>query len=267
MLKEFSDINNQLLVEHEFKVKLTNYVNELRERADKEKTDSFASMRNMPIDIVRDSGIFYVGKMTEMLLPDYIDELVDFGVISPTNNKPIFNNRWVIPIKDTDGLVVNLVGYSKEANERYIYGTSKYYQRRNTLYGLENMNLAYKMGYSIRTEGITDALRLRSLGYPNTFAMCGTHKSEHINDMFNRLRYGVINIPDRDKPGKQAEKGWVTNRYITLRTSILFKDSDEMLRTEEHREIFKVYMDECIRYITSQEHKGIVYPVKEYTII
>ncbi len=261
------DINRQLLLEHDYRVKLTRYTDDLRTRAVEEKTNYFSTLRNMPLDIVKSSGMFYIDSMTEMLLPDYLDDLVDFGVISSANNKPIFNRRWVIPIRDRDGLVSNLVGYSNEANERYIYGTAKYYRRRDTLYGLENLNLAYKLGYAIRTEGITDTMRLRSLGYLNTFAMCGTHKSDYINTMFNRLRYGVIDIPDRDKPGKQAERGWVTNRYIILRTPIMFKDSDEMLKSGEHEGIFRDYMAECIRYITAQEHNGVIYPVKEYTII
>lgn len=50
-------------------------------------------------------GIFYVGEMAEMLNPKYLDEVNSFGVISPTNNMPIFKNRWIIPIKTSDGLV------------------------------------------------------------------------------------------------------------------------------------------------------------------
>lgn len=56
-------------------------------------------MRKFSIDTVRNCGIFYIGEMAEMLLPDYIDKISEFGVISPTNNMPIFKGRWVIPIK------------------------------------------------------------------------------------------------------------------------------------------------------------------------
>ena len=141
-----------------------------------------------------------------MIIPKYIEHLEDFGVISPTNKKPIFNNRWVIPIKNEKGLVQNLVGYTPDAHERYIYGTALYYRRRDTLYGLENLYLAYEMGYAILVEGITDAIRLKSLGYRNTFAMCGTHKSDYILRQLNRCRHGVIKIPDRDNAGLKASK-------------------------------------------------------------
>ena len=48
---------------------------------------------------MKNCGIFYIGEMAEMLLPEYIDKISEFGVISPTNNMPIFKGRWVIPIK------------------------------------------------------------------------------------------------------------------------------------------------------------------------
>ena len=262
-----SNIEQEVLIEHDHKLRFTKYVNILRARSDKSQLEVFSKFRNMPMEILEEIGMFYIGSMTEMLVPEFIDSLVEFGVISTSNNKPIFNNRWVIPIKDTDGLVQNLVGYSNKADERYIYGTGKYYRRRDTLYGLENMELAYKLGYSILVEGITDAIRLQSLGYKNTFAMCGTHKSEFIMQQLNRPRYGTIRIPDRDKPGKSTEKHWITNRYITLRTPIQFKDSDELLRNEDNVEWFNIYMKACIDYITSSEHNGMIHPAKEYTMI
>ena len=168
----------------------------------------FANMRSFSIDTVKEAGIFYIGDATEMLLPSYIDKVEKFGVISPTNKKPIFHDRFVIPILDTDGKVLNLVGYSKNANERYVYGTAQYYRRRETMYGLENLEMAYDLGYAILTEGITDAIRMRDLGYKNTFANCGTHNSEFIIKQLNRCRHGVIKIPDRDEAGNRANKKW-----------------------------------------------------------
>lgn len=221
----------------------------------------------MPQSIVAQSGIFYIGNMVEMLLPEFMSELYDFGVISATNNKPIFTNRWVIPILDTDGYVQSLVGYSPDAKERYIYGTGKYYRRNETLYGLENLNRAYAEGYAFITEGITDTLRLRSLGYWNTFAMCGTHKTQFILQQLNRLKYGVIWIPDRDAPGKKAERHWVVNKSITLRTPIQFKDCDEFLKSGEYVDWFNEYAQACVEQLTQIEHKGNKMRCEEYTMV
>lgn len=250
-------IEDELSIFNKYTDELTEYTYELKSRAGDRMLQYFADLRQIPIDEVIKSDIFYIDDSTEMLLPKYLNSVESFGVISPTNKKPIFHNRFVIPIKDTDNRVLNLVGYSKEANERYVYGTAKYYRRRETMYGLENLQLAYELGYCILTEGITDTIRVRSLGYQVSFANCGTHKSDFIMKQLNRCRYGVIKIPDRDAPGNKASNVWKTYRGITLNTFIAYKDIDEMCKeSEENREVVKVYLENCINWITSMEHRG-----------
>lgn len=247
----------ELQLKDRYEQLLTEYVNELRDRSNKEKLKEFSLFRDFSLEVIEESGIFYVGDMVEMLLPQYIDMLEDFGVISPANKKPIFSNRYVIPIKNEKGLVQNLVGYSAQANERYIYGTSKYYRRKDTLWGLENLKLAYELGYAILTEGITDAIRIRDLGYKNAFAMCGTHKSDYIIRQLNRCRHGIIKIPDRDEAGQRALKGWDFNRSITIYINLQYKDIDEMCRNSVgNKEWFKEYLEECIKWIKSDVHRG-----------
>lgn len=242
---------------NEYHKNLTEYTLALKDRAGDKMLDYFSQLRKLPMDIIKKSDIFYIGDATEMLLPSYLSKVEDFGVISPNNRKPIFHNRFVIPIKDINGHIINLVGYSKEANERYVYGTAKYYRRRETMYGLENLELAYELGYAIVTEGITDAIRIRSLGYPNTFAMCGTHKSDFIMKQLNRCRYGIIKIPDRDYAGQRAAKKWETYRGITLNTFIQYKDIDEMcFDKEENIDWVKEYIDICVEWILTAEHRG-----------
>lgn len=237
---------------------LTSYVYELKDRAGDKKLEDFAIMRNMPLDIVKKSDIFYIEDAVEMLLPGYLDKVEDFGVISPTNKKPIFHNRYVMPIKDTHGNILNLVGYSKKADERYVYGTAKYYRRRETMYGLENLPLAYEMGFAILTEGITDTIRIRSLGFPNTFANCGTHKSDFIMKQLNRCKHGIIKIPDRDSAGKRAAEKWVCHRSITLNTYIAYKDVDEMCReSQDNINAVLEYLNICIDWLMSGEQNGV----------
>lgn len=250
--KEIEEYNN-------YTDELTEYTMALKSRAGDKMLQYFADLRQIPLDEIIRSDIFYIDDATEMLLPQYLNKVESFGVISPTNKKPIFHNRFVMPIKDIDGRVLNLVGYSKEANERYVYGTAKYYRRRETMYGLENLPLAYELGYGILTEGITDTIRVRSLGdkYRVSFANCGTHKSEFIMKQLNRCRFGVIKIPDRDVPGQKALRGWVTYRGITLNTFVAYKDIDEMCReSEDNRKVVTDYLDMCIEWITSMEHRG-----------
>lgn len=241
----------------EYNKLLTEYVSVLQERTREDKLKEFADLRKFSLDTVKKCGIFYIDDMTEMLLPNYLDKIGSLGVISETNYKPIFRQRWVIPIKTEEGLVENLVGYSPYADERYIYGTSKYYRRRETMYGLENLNLAYKMGYALITEGITDTIRLRDMGHPNSFAMCGTHRSDFIMKQLNRCRNGIIRIPDRDSAGLRALKGWTCNRSVTLMINIQYKDIDEMCRESiDNQQWVNEYLTDCINWIKQQEHNG-----------
>lgn len=252
-----SDIEKALKDMEEYSDRLTDYVKELEVRAGDKKLRDFSEMRQFSLDTIKENGIFYIGDATEMLIPSYFNYLEDFGVISETNKKPIFHNRYVIPIKDSRGKVLNLVGYSKEADERYVYGTARYYRRRDTMYGLENLEYAYNLGYAIFTEGITDTLCVRNLGFKNSFANCGTHGSDLIMKQLNRCRYGVIKIPDRDEAGKKASKKWKCNRSITLNTFIAYKDIDEMCKSSvDNKELVKEYLDICVDWIKSAEHNG-----------
>ena len=236
---------------------LTEYVTALQERSGDIMLPEFASLRKFNMDTIKELGIFYIKDATEMLLPKYLNNVESFGVISPTNNKPIFHNRWVIPIKNVDGNIINLVGYSHLADERYVYGTARYYRRRETMWGLENLNLAYELGYAIITEGITDAICLRNLGYKNAFAMCGTHNSDFIMKQLNRCEYGVIKVPDRDAAGVRASKKWNCLRSITLNTYIKYKDIDEMCKeSADMVDIVREYMDICIDWIKQSKHNG-----------
>lgn len=247
---------------------LTAYANQLHSRSNKSKLELFSTIRAFDIDTVNKERIFYIGEQVEMLLPEYFDKVKDLGVISENNMKPIFHNRWVLPIKDTSGLVQNFVGYSPYADERYIYGTSKYYRRRSTLYGLENLHYAYELGYAILTEGITDSIRMKDIGYRNSFAMCGTHFSITVQNQLNRLRHGVILIPDRDDAGLRAHKQWQFNRSITIIPSLLYKDIDEMCtafdsetsvktRNEQNISYLQSAIEHSIAWLKSGEHRGL----------
>lgn len=261
------EILEELKEREEYSSLFTSYVEELRQRSNKSRLNDFAVMRDFPLETVEECGIFYVGEMSEMLLPKYMDTVDEFGVISNTNKKPIFKNRYAIPILTEDGKVENLVGYSKEADERYLYGTARYYRRRDTYWGLENINLAYELGYAIITEGITDAIRIRSLGFKNAFARCGTHDSDEMLEMMNRCRYGVIEIPDRDLAGLKALKKWDYLRSVTMFIPVQYKDVDSCCyKNEENKELIKEALNQLINWLVTEEHRGKKFPKEEVTV-
>lgn len=231
------------------KDKMTAYAEEMFNRQDKQRLQELAEFRGFNCSLLEEKQVFYVGNPIEMLVPEYIDDLKTFGLISEVNNKPIYHQRWVIPIRDTDGKVINFVGYSPNFNERYVYGTSAIYLRRDTLYGLENLNRAYSEGYAILCEGITDAISLHNIGYQVAFANCGTFRSTLSIAQLDRCRYGVIKIPDRDRAGAKANSEWGFKKAVKINVPIGYKDIDEVLRKVDNREVVAQYIDFCIQHL------------------
>lgn len=241
---------------YNFRKKFTEYVNTLYKLSNKEMQEEFAKLRQIPINSIKENDIFWVGNSAELMVPEYIGLLEKFGLVSEANNKPIFNNRWVIPIKDKDNLVQALVGYSNVSDNKYVYSTTDYYLRGDSLYGEEQLEQTMKDGYAVLVEGITDAIHVRSLGFNNIYANCGSRKGTVNFLRLNRLKHGLIRICDRDKAGDGTKKRWITDRYIDLVTPPQFKDSDEVLKNVEYKEIFREYLEECIRIIKDNEFKG-----------
>ena len=241
---------------YNFRKKFTEYVNTLYKLSNKEMQEEFARIRQIPINSIKENDIFWVGNSAELMIPEYIGLLEKFGLVSEANNKPIFNNRWVIPIKDKDNLVQALVGYSNVSDNKYVYSTTDYYLRGDSLYGEEQLEQTMKDGYAVLVEGITDAIHVRSLEFNNIYANCGSRKGTVNFLRLNRLKHGLIRICDRDRAGDGTKKRWITDRYIDLVTPPQFKDSDEVLKNVEYKEIFREYLEECIRIIKDNEFKG-----------
>lgn len=209
----------------------TEYVDTIYKRADQDKLQELANLRQFSLETLQAQKVFYVPPSgASLMMPKYQEHLKSFGVLSD-RNLPVFYNRWVFPINNAMGQVVGLVGYSPTEKTRYLYARTPYYDRRNTLYGLEKLHLVDEMGYAIITEGITDTIRLRDMGYLNTYAMCGTGNSTFIYGQINRRAdKGVIKVPDRDEPGQKACKNWKFNDSTTIWVDPQFKDIDEMCK-------------------------------------
>lgn len=250
-----------------FQSRFNNYIKELQARSyDKypDKLKELSELRKIPVEVFEDAGVFFIEHGMELLNPSYLDAVEDFGVISPANNMPIYNGRWVFPIKDMKGNIINHVGYRPDMNERYVYGTAKYYSRLNDLYGMEYFPLAIQEGYAIVTEGITDALAFRGLGYKNSFAWCGVRESKYKNLILNRLPYGIIKVPDNDEAGQRTIKRWDFNRSFLIRTPNGFKDTAKALEYDEWREHYRQCFPLIINELKRTYSDGLVY--KDYPV-
>lgn len=270
------EYRNALLEYQAYTNKYNEYVKKMKQISDQrwgDKINQLCEKRNFSRELVDELQIFYVDTMAEMLLPEFMPDMKMFGLISPSNGRPIFSGRYCIPIKDSLGNVINIVGYSWEHDERYLYGTGEYYDRANTLYGLESLDEAYRLGWGVLVEGITDRIALLDLGIKNCFAMCGTRESEHKMRLLNHCKYGMVFIKDRDKAGDQAAEKWEVSRYIRLNISSRCKDIDEFLnkceveQREEVRQIFMERLGACVQWLVEREHKGAKYESMETTIL
>lgn len=200
-------------------------------RSHPEKLQELSEIRGIPLATLEEHEIFFIEKYAELMIPEYIDKLEKFGLINELNHMPIFHERWIIPIKDFEGNIINLVGYSPVSPNRYLYGNAKYYDRKNDMFGMENYKKAYELGWAVYVEGITDCIALRSLGFPNVFASCGTMKSDIKMRHLNQLKYGVIFIQDRDKAGDNTLKHWRVNccAYMAISIENQLKDIDDYI--------------------------------------
>ena len=176
----------------------------------------------------------------------------------------VYHDRWVFPIKDMKGNIICHVGYTPDSNERYVYGTSLYYSRLHDLYGLEQYPLALKEGWAIVTEGITDCLAFRGLGYKNAFAMCGVRKSTYKELILNRLNYGILKVPDNDKAGKRTIPIWDFKRSFLIKTPFGYKDTAKILESNEWREHYKACLPQVIDELISTYGNGKIY--KDYPV-
>lgn len=228
MIKEYLAEKQQYLTEYAEYVKI---VRELSWTQHQDKLLELVERRGIPLETIKEHEIFYIQTYQELMVPQFIDKLESFGLINELNHMPIFHERWIIPIKDFSGNILNLVGYSPDVDNRYLYGNAKYYDRKNDMFGMENYSEAYDLGWAVYVEGITDCIALRSLGYKNVFASCGTMVSDIKMRHLNRLRYGVIFITDRDKAGQNTLKHWRINCCVYLAISIetRFKDIDDYI--------------------------------------
>lgn len=244
-----------LLEVENYRKNLTGYVNTLQENAGDYMLDTLAEIRKIDVGVLKEAGIFYISDPAEMLVPEYIDNIRDFGVVA-MNNRPVYTGRWVIPIYDIKGYVMGMVGYKTEVTEKYVYATPKYFNRGDAVYGLQQIDKCIEQGFFIVTEGIMDAIRVKSLGFDNVISTCGADKSWERLLMFSGLKRGIF-IPDRDRAGLGTNKHWKSETMVRLLLPLPFKDIDEFARQNETTENFcKDLLGGLCKYIRDEMPTG-----------
>ena len=244
----------------EYRKEFTEYVERLRFNSDKKELENLSAIRHFSVDLLDRLGVFYIGKEAEMLLPDSngkidIEKYRKFGIISPTNNRPIYSDRFIIPLYDLNGYIMALVGYSLTSKQRYIYSNTEYFFRNDILYNLQVYEKCIKDGYVIVTEGITDCIRLLNMGFKNVMSTAGAHRSLWMMQMLDNIE-NVIFIPDRDRAGDGTKEYWITHNYTRLLIPFYCKDLDEFaVRGDKEELILKYFIKVAIEHMATKKNK------------
>lgn len=240
---------------YEYRELLTNYVNQLKNNAGDYMLEELAEMRKLKSDTIKNAGIFYIKDPAEMIVPEYIDSIRDFGIIA-MNNRPMYTERYVIPIYDTLGMVMALVGYKYGVNEKYMYANTRYFNRGDAIYGLECIDKCIEAECTFVVEGLMDRIRVRELGFENCIATCGADKSWERMLVFHNLNKCVF-IPDRDRAGMLTSKHWTCDSMARIILPTQFKDIDEFARQSSSTEQFcKDLLTESYKYMVNEVNAG-----------
>ena len=239
-----------------YRARLTRYVDIMRENAGDYKLKEFCELRKLDMNSVKEAGIFYINEPTEMLIPEFFDEVRDFGVIA-MNNRPIYNERYVIPIRDLSGQVMGMVGYKHGVVEKYMYATPKYFMRGDAVYGLENFKDILDSGYAIIAEGIMDRVRIKSLGFKNSIATCGADKSWERMLLFSGIKKCIF-IPDRDRAGMNTDYHWKSDTMLRILLPDTFKDIDEFAsQNDRTAEFCQEILEDAAEYLNTDMVEGM----------
>lgn len=251
-----------------FRETFTKYVASLQHRSAQlymDKMNEYATMRKFSLDTVLKAGIFYIDRNAEMLVPEYLDNIEDFGIIAAGNKKPIYTERWVIPMKDQYGMVIGLVGWTYDSDAKYVFSDTKYFKRSEDVFGIDKTDEILAKDELIVVEGVADAIRIRDMGFDTVIATNGTSNSWYRAFIFN-MANNVIFIPDRDRAGLETNNHWKSHKAIRLLippTDVTgkkaYKDVDEYVKDSEDNQAYCIeVIQSCFDTLRTKMSSGVV---------
>lgn len=202
-----------------------------------------------------DIGLSLNTGLIDLLKGKYsLTTLNDIG-LSTDNNKDIFKNRIMFPIKDNDGNIVAFSGrkYTDNDEAKYINSKeTKIFKKGEILYNYHTAKESIKKKKEIIIcEGFMDVIRLSTIGFDNAVALMGTSFTKEQEEIVRSLKVKIILNLDQDNPGKSATYtiGETINKSDT--TVIVFndaKDSDELISEFGPDKFIKAY-EQRVNYI------------------
>lgn len=209
--------------------------------------EEVAKFRQLKKETLEDIRAFYIEDPYKDLLPVVGEEIFYNPVYGFYPKDTMYKERFIFPVWSIDKKVIGFVGYDNLSTFRYILSETEGFKKKTSLYGMQNLDRAYKEGYIIIVEGHMDERRLYELGYP-VIALQGTAFPPFLKYIFKSLK-GVIYMLDSDKAGRSALK-YNRNLHKNQVTINLpgEEDPDSYLRSIEHQKAFKKALLEIDKY-------------------
>ncbi len=180
-----------------------------------------------------------------------VSRLLQFGFIKQVSSDyiDIFENRIIIPIKDTSGRTIAFGGRALFGQPKYLnLRDTPYFSKRRTLFLLDKAQKTIKsVDFVVITEGYFDAIAMHRAGIKNAVAVLGTSLSKDHVLKISPLTKNVILCFDNDEAGQKATLNslWLlveTGFDVTIAVSGE-KDPDELLRSFGPEALHKMLKD------------------------
>ena len=139
---------------------------------------------------------------------EFLDDLIiKAGLYKKEEEKDVFRNRIMFPIRDANGKVVGFSGRAlSEYGPKYLNSPeTAVYHKSDVIFGWDFARESIrKNNFSIVTEGQFDCILSHQAGFNNTIALSGTAFSEKTIGRLSNLSKNVIIALDSDAAGLRS---------------------------------------------------------------
>lgn len=220
------------------------------------------------IDYIMTNRLYYKQETRDYLLNNNIlryekgmptvsemNQMSKWGILGE-NGRFFLENRFIIPIRDSEENIITYVGWEKDKS-KYLTIPAKNFSKKHCWFNIDNaLEKSFGLGSSfarkcVVVEGIFDALMLDMIGIPVIATMgydVGIMKGELLQ-IFDK----VVCLPDNDRVGRKAVKNW----NVPKNSTFLFFEGDinlggEIIPIKDMDMIVNYYDKDSILGIFSQ---------------
>lgn len=220
---------------------LTSFLEELRNLEDYNfYLNSVANLRKLKPETLKLIG--------GVMFPEWFD--IPYAYEDIAYQLSMLQGRFLIPVKDSIGSVIGVVGYDAVEEPKYLDLKMQGYKAKEfTLLGMENIKEYYSNNEPIFIpEGSMCYAFLREEGFC-ALSMLGSYLSNYNCRIINRFGERAIIIPDNDQAGDSLKKNL---KYKVPKARILKLSSAKDI--DDIRKISPEYRQKVVSYLRSCRH-------------